>query len=178
MGGRSGGATAGSRFRKGGNRMGTVASVGDWVTTSQGKQRTIIFGAVENPKGKLGWEGDADYPGGRIRAIETSDFGYGKWLSVSVTSPLTQASMRTGQGLGMYLAALKFAKKNNLGFRSDVTGDTSGDAQKIWNVLGARGVDVSMQNSDPDVYSMFSISPAAVQRANISDLNKRRRTTG
>ena len=169
MGGNSGGATAGSRFRKGSSRMGTVDKVSEWVDLN-GKRswRDVLIKRHDSAQRGVG----------HIEAFE-STVGYRgettPYLNVVYTAALSSVDRGKGLGMGMYLAGLKHAKDNNIGFRSDSS--VSRDARKVWDTLAARGVDV-VKNTEPGAGSIYTISPAAVQDANIADLNKRRKTTG
>ena len=149
--------------------MGTIAQVDDWEGDPEGGSayRYIRIGSATNPGAKRGK--------GYIYAWESTP-GYGGYadpfLTVSVTHSIPDADRGKGIGMGMYLAGLKYAKDNNLGFRSDSS--VSSDASKVWGALRSRGVKMTRDYSG----YKYSISAADVQAANIADLNRQRRTTG
>ena len=171
MGGRSGGTTAkGKRFQKGSGRMGTVAEVDRWSSTSHGDYRNVIIGSATNPTGA--WDG-----GGSIEAFETRAGYRGEpypFLTVSATNALNRSDRGKGIGMGMYLTALKFAQDNNVGFRSDTT--VSPLARNVWNALAARGVNVQRDRNSAAGSHFVTILPEDVQKVDIASLNRQRRT--
>ena len=170
MGGNSGGATSGSRFRmKGQSRMGSVAEVEDW-TKGANPYRIVIIGAATNPNAD--WHG-----GGSIEAFETKDGYRGEqfpFLTVSATNDLRSEEKGKGLGMGMYLTALKYAKDNNIGLRSDTS--VSPSARNVWNALAARGVNVQRDRNSAAGSHFITILPADVQRVDIDAINAKRRT--
>ena len=176
MGGRSGGAgRRGRRLRpmamfqrpgggSGASRMGTIASVEDWGGRAY---RYLEIGSANTPTAIRGE--------GSISAWE-SKAGYGgykdPYLTVSVTRRLPEADRGKGIGKGMYLAGLKYAQDNNLGFRSDSSVSTA--ARVVWNSLAARGVEMTKSRRSADF--KFTISPEAVQNVDIDALNRQRKT--
>ena len=178
MGGNSGGATAGSRFRKGSSRMGSVTSTSNWRTARNSDRgpdaqyRYLSIGSVNNPRGEAGR--------GRMELAETKGYIGGDRLFVTQTFPLPEQDMSKGIGMGMYLTALKYAQDNNLAFHSG--GSVSAEARVVWNSLAARGVGMTKNESrsrgPTESSAVFQISREEVQGVDIASLNRRRKTTG
>ena len=112
----------------GGSRIGHAVPAAQWrqnMSAEEGFEAVRINSALKAPEGRR--------QGGMHAEVQNG------WLTVGV-SYLNRSERGRGYGMGVYIGALKEAKRRGIGFRSDAS--VSPQAQKVWDKLKARGLNV------------------------------------